>query len=60
LKAKGRGVRFAVNPDAHHAGGYADLRYGIGVARKGWLTKEDVVNTLPADRALALMRSRRA
>lgn len=60
LKAKARGVRFAVNPDAHHASGYADLRYGIGVARKGWLTKEDVVNALPADRALALMRSRRA
>jgi len=58
IQAKARGVRFAVNPDAHHASGYADLRYGIGAARKAWLTKEDVVNTLPVDRALALFRKR--
>ena len=60
LKAKARGARFAINPDAHHASGYADLRYGVGVARKAWLTQGDVVNTLAVDRALALMRSRRA
>jgi DNA polymerase (family 10) len=59
IQAKARGVRFAVNPDAHITDGYADLRYGIGVARKAWLTKDDVVNTLPVDRALALFRSRR-
>ncbi len=60
IHAKSRGVRFAVNPDAHNKAGYADLRYGIGVARKAWLTKEDVVNTLPVAKALALFRSRRA
>ncbi len=60
IQAKARGVRFAINPDAHHADGYADLRYGIGAARKAWLAREDVVNTLPVDRALALFRSRRA
>ncbi len=60
IQAKARGARFAVNPDAHHSGGYADLRYGIGAARKAWLTPDDVVNTLPVDRALALFRSRRA
>jgi DNA polymerase (family 10) len=59
IQAKARGVRFAVNPDAHITDGYADLRYGIGVARKAWLTKDDVVNTLPVDRAIALFRSRR-
>jgi DNA polymerase (family 10) len=59
IQAKARGVRFAVNPDAHITDGYADLRYGIGVARKAWLTKDDVVNTLPVDRALSLFRSRR-
>ncbi len=60
IQAKARGVRFAINPDAHAVDGYADLRYGIGAARKAWLAKEDVVNTLPVDRALELFRSRRA
>jgi len=59
IQARAKGARFAVNPDAHHTDGYADLRYGLGVARKGWLTAEDVVNTLPAERALRLFRSRR-
>jgi DNA polymerase (family 10) len=58
IQAKARGARFAVNPDAHHADGYADLRYGIGAARKAWLTAEDVVNTLPVERAMKLLRSR--
>jgi DNA polymerase (family 10) len=60
IQAKARGLRFAINPDAHIAGGYADLRFGIGAARKAWLTKDDVVNTLTVDRAAALFRSRRA
>ena len=56
---KALGVRFAVNPDAHHVSGYLDLRDGIGAARKGWLAADDVINTLPADRALAFLRARR-
>jgi len=57
--AKERKIRFAVNPDAHSAAGYDDLRYGIGVARKGWLTKKDVINTLPVEKALAVLQARR-
>ena len=57
--AKAHGLKLAVNPDAHHVSGYLDLRYGIGAARKGWLTPDDVINTLPVDRALALLRARR-
>jgi DNA polymerase (family 10) len=57
--AKAHGLKFAVNPDAHHVSGYLDLRYGIGAARKGWLTPDDVINTLPVERALALLRARR-
>jgi DNA polymerase (family 10) len=60
IQAKARGARFAVNPDAHHADGYADLRYGLGAARKAWLTAGDVVNTLPVERAMKLFRSRRS
>jgi len=57
--AKDRGARFAVNPDAHHVSGYDDMRYGIGVARKAWLTKKNVVNTLPTSKLLALFGARR-
>jgi DNA polymerase (family 10) len=57
--AKEHGARFAVNPDAHHVSGYDDHRYGIGVARKAWLTKKDIVNTLPVEKLLALFGARR-
>lgn len=46
--AKQKGVCCVINPDAHRCSRLQDLRFGIGVARKGWLTKEDVVNCLPA------------
>ena len=45
--AKQKGVRCAINPDAHRTARLQDLWFGIGAARKGWLTKEDVVNCLP-------------
>ena len=57
--ARGHKLTFAINPDAHEAGGYSDLRYGIGAARKGWLTKKDVINCLTADKALAVLQARR-
>ncbi|HEU4725933.1 MAG TPA: DNA polymerase/3'-5' exonuclease PolX [Candidatus Eisenbacteria bacterium] len=57
--AKERGARFAVNPDAHHVSGYDDIPYGVGIARKAWLTKKDVVNTLTAEKLLALFGARR-
>lgn len=45
--AKEKGVKCAINPDAHTTYGLHDLIYGVGIARKGWLTKADVVNCLP-------------
>jgi DNA polymerase (family 10) len=42
-------VRTAINPDAHSTAGLGDVEYGIGVARKGWLGPEDVVNTWELD-----------
>ena len=45
--AKEKGVRCVINPDAHRTVRLQDLWFGIGAARKGWLTKEDVVNCLP-------------
>ncbi len=44
--AKSKGVRCVINCDAHRHEHAGFLRLGAGIARKGWLTKEDVVNTL--------------
>ncbi len=44
--AKEKGVRCVINPDAHSTQGLQNLRFGIDIARKGWLTKHDVINTL--------------
>jgi len=46
--AAARGVRCAINPDAHSAGDLQYLALGVAIARKGWLTKTDVINCLPA------------
>ncbi len=45
--AKEKGVRCVINPDAHAVDRLQELWFGIGTARKGWLTKADVVNCLP-------------
>jgi len=45
-KAAERGLVCAVNPDAHETAGLQHVRAGINAARKGWLTKENVLNTL--------------
>jgi DNA polymerase (family 10) len=61
--ARSRGVRCVINCDAHRLEHAHYLRLGAGVARKGWLGKPDVINTLPLPalrKALAARRSRRA
>ena len=46
-KAAERGLLTSINPDAHETGGLQDVRAGINSARKGWLTREHVLNTRP-------------
>jgi DNA polymerase (family 10) len=58
--AKDRSVRIPICPDAHSPGGLRNMRYGVGIARKGWLTKEDVLNTRDADELLAFFAEQRA
>lgn len=48
--AKARGVRCAINPDAHSVAGLGAVVYGLAMARKGWLEPEDVINTWELDR----------
>jgi DNA polymerase (family 10) len=45
-KAASLGVKFSINPDAHSPEGLKDTAFGVGIARKGWLTKKEVVNTM--------------
>ena len=44
--AKEKGVKCSINPDAHRASSLEYLWFGASIARKGWLTRRDVVNTL--------------
>jgi DNA polymerase (family 10) len=44
-RAKALGVQLVINPDAHSTGELEMLRYGVDVARRGWLEKKDVFNT---------------
>src|ERR1017187_8930936 len=46
--AKSKGVKCVINPDAHRNEHAGFLRFGAGIARKGWLTRRDVVNALGA------------
>ena len=44
--AKSYGVKFIIDTDAHHPDHLEYLRYGVAIARRGWLTKQDVANTM--------------
>lgn len=44
-----QGLKTAINPDAHAPEGLADMHYGVGVARKGWCTPDDVLNARSAE-----------
>jgi DNA polymerase (family 10) len=46
--AKQHGVKIVINTDSHHTSHMAKIRYGVTQARRAWLTKDDVLNTLPA------------
>jgi DNA polymerase (family 10) len=46
--AADKGVLIPINPDAHNIDGLHDVLYGVGIARKGWLEKKNVLNTRTA------------
>ena len=50
LRAKNFGLKFCISTDSHAISDLASIRYGLGQARRGWLEKEDVVNTYPYSR----------
>jgi DNA polymerase (family 10) len=54
-----RGVRIPITTDAHSPAGLGNLRYGVSMARKGWLTAEQCLNALDVDSLLAYFREQR-
>src|SRR5471030_270621 len=58
--AKSRGVKCVINPDAHRNEHAGFLRLGAGIARKGWLEKADVINTLDLKSLLKELGKKRA
>ncbi len=55
-----KGVMLSINPDAHHTSGYADMKYGVLVGRKGGLTTEMTFNTKSAEEVEQYFRERKA
>ncbi|MFZ0390401.1 MAG: DNA polymerase/3'-5' exonuclease PolX [Calditrichia bacterium] len=58
-QARDKGVKISINPDAHRAGGLDETEYGVGIARKGWLRPQDVLNCLTAGELLGFAAGRR-
>ena len=45
-RARDKGVKCVINPDAHRIAQFGTLRHGVTMARKGWLRRQDVINTM--------------
>jgi len=54
-----KGVRCSINPDAHSTNGFQHLAFGIGIARKGWLRRSDVINCLSLKAVTAALAAKR-
>jgi DNA polymerase (family 10) len=54
--AKERGIRFVVATDAHSVAGLRNLRFGVMTARRGWVTRGEVLNALPAEAFASAVR----
>jgi DNA polymerase (family 10) len=55
---KDRGVKVVISTDSHSTGNLSFIRYGVTMARRGWLEKHDVINTLPTAEFLAALRTK--
>lgn len=58
-RAKESGVKLVINPDAHSVSELEFTRFGVDVARRGWLTRDDVINTLSLKAVTAELKRRK-
>jgi DNA polymerase (family 10) len=56
--AKERGVKLVISTDSHHTKHLENMKYGVLTARRAWLERADVLNTLPADDFLKALKRR--
>jgi DNA polymerase (family 10) len=54
--ARDRGMKVIISTDAHSPDHFKLMRYGVVTARRGWMRKEDVLNTLPPEKLLQSLR----
>jgi DNA polymerase (family 10) len=57
--AKRRGIPLVVSTDAHVLGNLDFMGYGVSIARRGWLARGDVLNTLPLPKLFKRLRAMR-
>jgi DNA polymerase (family X) len=57
-KAQNAGVKIAINTDAHHKDTLSHMEIGVASARKGWIQKESVLNTLDKEELLHFLHRR--
>jgi DNA polymerase (family 10) len=57
---KERGVKVVIDTDSHNTPHLQFIRHGVTMARRGWLEKANVINTLPVDQFLAALRPKPA
>ncbi|MFL5402500.1 MAG: DNA polymerase/3'-5' exonuclease PolX [Gemmatimonadales bacterium] len=58
-EARDKGVAISIGADAHNVAGLGYVEYGVGMARKGWLAAQDILNARPVDEFVAYARRRR-
>ncbi|MGH9738764.1 MAG: DNA polymerase/3'-5' exonuclease PolX [Candidatus Acidiferrales bacterium] len=56
--AKQRGVKIVISTDSHSTSHLNFMKYGVLTARRGWIEKTEVINTLPLEQLLATLRSK--
>jgi len=55
---KENGVKVVISTDSHNTQNLSFIRYGVTMARRGWLEKGDVINTLPVKEFLGALRAK--
>jgi len=55
-RARELGVKLLINTDAHSIGHLDFMRFGVGVARRGWCEAEDILNTRPLEEVVAYLK----
>ncbi len=56
--ARERGVKIVISTDSHTTANLQYMKYGVKTARRGWIEKNEVINTLPLDQFLAALRAK--